>query len=257
VLAALRDDVALGIVLLAHALTAILVLGLIHGETLPRRRSVAFLLLVPVPVLAYLAPIEGWTVATAYEGNVLGGFLVLCLGVALAEAIYARYSSRLLAAHSFWLAVGVVALIVAGPVYAYELEFLGEPSLAGANLASPIALACFALVAVQADPFSIAPRPAKGGTKAGILPASDAIVFDEIRPKYALRTAHEESSGGRATLILGRIAPATAASGPGFAAVLPARHASLRALTTASEFLTGSRGRLAVVEDRADLSPVS
>src|SRR5438876_791001 len=121
VLAALRDDVALGIVLLAHALTAILVLGLIHGETLPRRRSVAFLLLVPVPVLAYLAPIEGWTVATAYEGNVLGGFLVLCLGVALAEAIYARYSSRLLAPHSFWLAVGVVALIVAGPVYTYEL----------------------------------------------------------------------------------------------------------------------------------------
>src|SRR5881296_2096744 len=257
VLAALRDDVALGIVLLAHALTAILVLGLIHGETLPRRRSVAFLLLVPVPLLAYLAPIEGWTTATAYEGNVLGGFLVLCLGVALAETVYARYSSRLLAAHSFWLGVGVIALIVAGPVYAYELEFLGEASLAGANLASPIALACFALVAVQADPFPIAPRPAKGGTKAGTLPASDAIVFEENRPKYALRTAHEESSGGRATLILGRIAPAMAASEAGFAAVLPARHASLRALTTASEFLTGSRGGLAVVEDLADLSALS
>ena len=257
VLAALRDDVALGIVLLAHALTAILVLGLIHGETLPRRRSVAFLLLVPVPLLAYLAPIEGWTAATAYEGNVLGGFLVLCLGVALAEAIYARYSSRLLAPHSFWLAVGVVALIVAGPVYAYELEFLGEASLAGANLASPIALACFALVAVQADPFKIAPRPAKGGTKAGTLPASDAIVFEENRPKYALRTAHEESSSGRTTLILGRHAPSMAAGGAGFAGLLPGRHASLRALTTASEFLATSRGGLVVVEDLADLSALS
>jgi len=257
VLAALRDDVALGIVLLAHALTAILVLGLIHGETLPRRRSVAFLLLVPVPLLAYLAPIEGWTTATAYEGNVLGGFLVLCLGVALAEAIYARYTSRLLAPHSFWLAVGVVALIVAGPVYAYELEFLGEASLAGANLASPIALACFALVAVQADPFKIAPRPAKGGTKAGTLPASDAIVFEENRPKYALRTAHEESSSGRTTLILGRHAPSMAAGGAGFAGLLPGRHASLRALTTASEFLATSRGGLVVVEDLADLSALS
>jgi len=256
VLAALRDDVALGIVLLAHALTAILVLGLIHGETLPRRRSVAFLL-VPVPLLAYLAPIEGWTAATAYEGNVLGGFLVLCLGVALAEAIYARYTSRLLAPHSFWLAVGVVALIVAGPVYAYELEFLGEASLAGANLASPIALACFALVAVQADPFKIAPRPAKGGTKAGTLPASDAIVFEENRPKYALRTAHEESSSGRTTLILGRHAPSMAAGGAGFAGLLPGRHASLRALTTASEFLATSRGGLVVVEDLADLSALS
>src|SRR5438552_3992714 len=94
VLAALRDDVALGIVLLAHALTAILVLSLIHGETLPRRRSVAFLLLDPVPLLAYLAPIEGWTTATAYEGNVLGGFLVLCLGVALAEALDGRGRGR-------------------------------------------------------------------------------------------------------------------------------------------------------------------
>src|SRR5881628_3431209 len=190
VLAALRDDVALGVVLLAHALTAILVLGLIHGETLPRRRSAAFLLLVPVPLLAYLAPVEGWTAAAAYEGNALGGFLVLCLGIALAETIYARYSSRLLAAHSFWLGVGVIALIVAGPVYTYELEFLGEASLAGANLASPIALACFALVAVQADPFPIARRPSKGQAKLGTLPASDAIVFEEIRPKYALRTAH-------------------------------------------------------------------
>src|SRR5213080_4840138 len=252
-----REDVVLGLLLLTHALTAILVLGLIHGEALPRQRAITFLLLAPVPLLASLAPAEGWTVATAYEGNVLGGFLVLCLGVALAEAIYARYSSRLLAPHSFWLAVGVVALIVAGPIYAYELEFLGEASLAGANLASPIALACFALVAVQADPFSIARRPSKGQAKLGTLPASDAIVFEEIRPKYALRTAHEESSRGRATLILGRTAPATAASGPGFAAVLPARHASLRALTTASEFLTGSRGGLAVVEDLADLSALS
>src|SRR2546426_2627998 len=257
VLTALRNDVALGIMLLSHALTAILVLGLIHGETLPRRRSVAFLLLIPVPLLAYLAPIEGWTAATAYEGNVLGGFLVVCLGIALAETVYARYSSRLLAAHSFWLGVGVIALIVAGPVYAYELEFLGEASLAGANLASPIALACFALVAVQADPFPIAPRPSKRPMKPGMLPTSDAIVFEEIRPKYALRTAHEESSRGRATLILGRTAPATAARGPGFAAVLPARHASLRALTTASEFLARSCGGLAVVEDLAGLSTLS
>jgi len=257
VLAALRDDVALGILLLAHALTAILVLGLIHGETLPRRRSVAFLLLVPVPLLAYLAPIEGWTVGTAYDGNVLGGFLVLCLGIALAETIYARYSSRLLAAHSFWLGVGVVALIVAGPVYAYELEFLGEAPLAGANLASPIALACFALVALQADPFSISPRPTKGQTKPGVLPASDAIIFEEIRPKYALRTAREESSSGRATLILGRTAPAMAAGGAGFAALLPVRHASLRALTTASEFLATSHGGLVVIEDLADLSALS
>src|SRR5438093_10710006 len=109
---------ALGILLLSHALTAILVLGLIHGETLPRRRSVALLLLIPVPVLAYLAPIEGWIATAAYEGNVLGGFRVVCLGIALAERVYARYSSGWLAAHSVCLGADVMPLTVAGPVHA-------------------------------------------------------------------------------------------------------------------------------------------
>src|SRR5206468_11713696 len=126
-------------------------------------------------------------------------------------------------------------------------------SLAGANLASPIALACFALVAVQSDPFSIAPRPVKGGTKAGTLPASDAIVFEENRPKYALRTAHEESSSGRTTLILGRHAPSMAAGGAGFAGLLRGRHASFRALTTASEFPATPRGGPVGGQPPADL----
>src|SRR5256885_342539 len=104
---------------------------------LPRRRAVTFLLLVPIPLLAYLAPIEGWTVATAYEGTVLGGFLVLCLGIALGETIFARHASPMFAMHAFWLSVGVIALIVAGPIYTYELEFLGRTPLAGANLAAP------------------------------------------------------------------------------------------------------------------------
>src|SRR5207244_10506977 len=43
----------------------------------------------------------------------------------------------------------------------------------------------------------------------------------------------------------------------GLPPVLPVRHASLRALTTASEFLAWSRGGLAVVEDLADLSALS
>ncbi|TLZ54797.1 MAG: hypothetical protein E6K15_08825, partial [Methanobacteriota archaeon] len=87
-LSAVDDNLVLGLMLLTHALTAILVLGLIRGEALPRRRAATFLLLAPIPLLAYFAPIEGWTVATAYEGNLLGGFLVVCLGIALGETIY-------------------------------------------------------------------------------------------------------------------------------------------------------------------------
>src|SRR5207244_7707389 len=61
VLPAVRDDLVLGLVLLTHALTAILVLRLIHGEVLPRRRAVTFLLLAPFPPLPCSPPIDGST----------------------------------------------------------------------------------------------------------------------------------------------------------------------------------------------------
>ena len=101
VIGSLDATVVLGIMLLADALTAILVLSLIHGETLTRQRSIAFLLLVPVPGLTALVQVAGWTPATAYDGNAVGGFLVVCIGIALAESIYARTTSRLLGTQAF------------------------------------------------------------------------------------------------------------------------------------------------------------
>jgi hypothetical protein len=252
-----RDEVTLGLLLVAHALTAILVLGLIHGETLPRQRAVAFLLLAPVPVLAWLAPSQNWTAATAFEGNILGGFLVLCLGYALAETIYARSASPMFAPHAFWLSVGVVALIVGGPVYTYELQILGAESLAGANLAAPVALACFARVALQTDPFPVSLRTRRGRVTTGQIREADAIVFDEVRPKYARRVALEEATANRPTLILGRKAPSMTTSGVAFAAITADRNAALRVLTTASEFLSATPGSLAVLEDVADVSSIS
>ncbi len=256
-LPAVGDNLVLGLMLLTHALTAILVLGLIHGEALPRRRAATFLLLAPIPLLAYFAPIEGWTVATAYEGNILGGFLVICLGIALGETIYARHASPMFATHAFWLSVGVVSLIVAGPIYTYELEFLGRMPLAGANLAAPLALACFARVALQTDPFPISPRHSKGRTTTGGIRESDAIVFNERRPKYALRTAEEEAGSDRPTLIVAREPSKITTSGVVSASFVPDRHAALRTLTTVSEFLASSPGGFVVVEDSADLSALS
>jgi hypothetical protein len=248
-----REDVVLGLLLLTHALTAILVLGLIHGETLPRRRAATFLLLVPVPILASLALGQGWTAATAYEGNPLGGFLVLCLGIALAEAIYARRASPMFGTQAFWLTVGVVSLIVGGPIYAYELGFIGRMPLVGANVAAPLALACFARVTIQTDPLPIDPRPRGSRSNAGRFRIADAIVFDERRPKYALRTAHDAASTGRAALLLSRKRSGEASEGLGIASLPPDRHAGLRSLTTVSEFLAASPGGIVVFEDFADV----
>ncbi|HWM50726.1 MAG TPA: hypothetical protein VNO76_05175 [Thermoplasmata archaeon] len=253
VLANLREDMILGLLLLTHALTAILVLGLIHGETLPRRRAATFLLLVPVPILAALAPGQGWTAAAAYEGNPLGGFLVLCLGFALAEAIYARRASPMFGTQAFWLTVGVVSLFVGGPVYAYELDFLRYAPLVGGNLAAPLALVCFARVALQTDPFPIGPRPRRGRSVAGGVGVTDAIVFEERRPKYALRTAQDAASTGRAALLVSRKRTADARTGLNIASFPADRQVGLRTLTTASEFLAASPGGLVVLEDFADI----
>lgn len=248
-------EVTIGPMLLAHALTAILVLGLIHGEALPRERAAAFFLMAPVPLLAYLAPSQGWTVADAFGAHILGGFLVFCLGLALAETIYIRAVSRMFAPHAFWTAVGVVALIVGGPIYAYELQILGLPPLAGANIAAPVGLACFARVALKTDPFPVSPRPRRGRTALGRL-SIGAIVFDEVRPKYALRVVHEEAST-RPTLVVGRRTSRIAPTDASFATIEPSGHAAERALATASEFLASSPGGLVVLEDLADLAVLS
>lgn len=254
---AVRQEVVVGLMLLSHALLAILVLSLIHGETLPRKRGAAFLLLAPVPVLAWFAPGEGWTVATAYDGNPVGGFLVLCLGIALAESVYARVVSRLLAAPSFWLGLGVISFIVAGPLYVYELQLLGQEPLDGANPAGPLALACFAIVALQADPFPLSRPLRRRPAAAGHTPAKELLVFDETRPTYAFRRAQEETALGRPTLILSRTPPAITPGGAILASVGPSRHASLRALTTASEFVAAAPGGLVVFDVLSDLSAMS
>src|SRR5207244_5630865 len=200
---------------------------------------------------------EGWAVATAYEGTVLGGFLVLCLGIALGETIFARHASPMFATHAFCLTAGGIARTVAGPLYTYELEFLGRSPLAGANLAAPLALACFARVALQTDPFPIAPRRPKGRTTTGGIREADAIVFDERRPKYALRTAEEEAGSDRPTLIVARDPPKVTTSVVASASFAPDRHAGLRTVTTVSEFLASAPGGLVVLEDLADLSVLS
>ena len=142
--------------------------------------------------------------ADAYEGNPLGGFLVLCLGVALAEAIYARRASPMFGTHAFWLTVGMISLIVGGPIYAYELDLLRYTPLIGANVAAPVALACFARIVLQTDPFPIVPRHRRSRLGTGGIGAADAIVFDERRPKYALRTARDAESTSGPALLLSR-----------------------------------------------------
>ncbi len=258
-LSAAWESTVLWSMILAHPLTAILVLSLIHGESVPRRRPMVLLLLV-VPELFVLTPSVDWAVRHVYEPNPLGAFLIVCLGIALAEPLYERLTSSLLAADSFWLSVGVVALIIGGPVYNYEFDTLGFTQAAGSNLGAPVALAVFAYVAFHADPF-----PATKGSRTGKwsdtseLPRKAAIVFDEERPAYALQAVRAEASQGRPALVVGRQALAATSEADPWAVSLMAatRYGAQRTQASVSEFLARHPGGVVALPDLADVVMMS
>ena len=237
---------------LAYPLTAILVLSLIHGETLPRRRPVVFALLVLAPVVVLLTPSADWAVANAYAPGFLGAFLIACLGLALTEAVYQRMTSALFAADAVWLVAAVAVLIIGGPIYALEFQDLGLLQSAGSNVAAPVALVLFAVVLFHTEPFAGAsPRRVRRWAGASVPGARTATVFDEDRPKYALDAASRASTRGQPVLVLGRPTPGATA------ALVPTRHAAAQMLGTVSEFYARAPGGLAVLPDLADVAMMS
>ena len=252
------ESAVLWTLVLSYPLAAILVLSLIHGETLPRQRPAVFLLLALAPVVALLTPSADWAEAPAFEPNLLGAFLIVCLGVALAEPVYERMTSALFAEDAFWLVAAVVALIIGGPIYALEFQDLGILPSAGWNVAAPVALALFAVVLFHSDPF-----PARGSrrtaawTATPIVAPGSAIVFDETRPKYALELAARAATQGQPVMVLARHGPPAAGTSLESRELTPTRHAASRTLGTVSEFFARSSGGLAVLPAAADIAALS
>lgn len=248
------ESAVLWTLVLAQPLTAVLVLGLVHGETLPRHRPLVFALLALAPLVVLLTPNADWGVAHAYEPSLLGAYLIVCLGIALAEAVYLRMTSALYAADAFWLAFGVVLLIVGGPIYSLEFQDLGILNAAGSNAAAPVALALFAFVLFHSEPFA-APRVAGRGTwdGAGALDPGTVVLFDEARPKYALDLAARASAHGAPVLVVarGRTGPESEVPRADLTAT---RHAASRTLGTVAEFFARSRGGLAVLPDVSEIA---
>jgi hypothetical protein len=245
---------------LAHPLTAILVLTLIHGETVPRQRPAVFALLALAPVVVLLTPSADWAVQHAYEPNLLGGFLIVCLGLALAEPVYERLTSPLFAADSFWLASAVVGLIIGGPIYSLEFQDLGILQSAGSNVAAPIAVALFAYVMFHSEPFpGLRPRRSRVTSAPGEIDPGVTVVFDEARPKYAHYLAGLAARKGQTVLVVGRGGPSaeTADLGPEVATMTPTSSAAPRVLGTIAEFSTRSAGGLALLPDTADVVMMS
>ena len=254
------ESAVLWTLVLANPLTAILVLSLIHGETVPRRRPVVFVLLALAPLVVLLTPSADWAVQHAYDANLLGAFLTVCLGIPLAEAAYQRMTSSLFAVDAFWLAFGVVALIIGGPIYALEFQDLGILQSAGSNVAAPVALALFALVLFRHDPFpGTRPSRTPSGAAPHLFDPGRTVVFEETRPKYSLHAAALAAKEGVRVLVLSRAGPdlATADPAPPSVPLIPTRHGAPRVLGTLAEFFARAPGGLAVLPDLDDVALMS
>ena len=252
------ESAVLWTLVLSYPLTAILVLTLIHGETVPRRRPAVFALLALVPLVVLLTPSADWAVAHAFEPNLLGAFLIVCLGVALAEPVYERMTSPLFAADAFGLVAAVVALIIGGPIYALEFQDLGIAQSAGSNVAAPLALALFAVVLFHEEPFAGGPGRRRSRWKGvGVPGAGSTVVFDETRPKYALDLAARAARAGQPVLVLARKGTPTRDATLAIAELTPTRHAAARMLGTVAEFYERAPGGLAVLPALADVAVLS
>jgi len=146
---------------------------------------------IPAALLAAAGPSLGLSAGDAFLPSTelrhlaLNAFLAACLGTALAEALALRLRSRTHRREAYPIVLGVVVLLVAGPLYRFEAVLAGLPDLGGANWAAPVAGACFAGALRIGDalrargrvaaPALAIPWPARTGT----------VLVAETRPKYA------------------------------------------------------------------------
>ena len=246
--------------LLAHALVPAFVFSLPVGGRPRGLGSISLILLAVVPLLTVLVPLGGWSLQTAYLSVPVGVFLILCLVLALARAVQFMISGPLLSSEAYWVVAGIVALLNAGPGYAYELQVFGFPSTGGSNLATPIALATFAVVAFRTNPYITISRWRRPlWHRPPSLSNGSAIVFEEARPKYIGTIARQEARLGRPLLVLDRERREPAPSLPGLAeaGIVPAHSAAVRVFGTASEFLARRPGGLVAVKGLAAVAALS
>ena len=248
--------VALWAFVLSHPLAALFILLGVHGEDLLRRYPYVFLLMVPAPILAVLAPPSGYDLANVYATPPLNWYLVLCLALPLGETVAAWLRSVARKSELFVLLAGAVVLVLTGPVYGFELQAVGLDALAGSNPGTPVAAALFALALTFANPMAL-PRIPKGTSKDPHFSPGKVILADEARPKGTSHFVGLAVSEGRPTLEITRRtagAPPSATGPRGIAALGPGRWPASVVLATVSEFLARHPGGLVYLRDLAYLA---
>lgn len=239
-----------------HAGLAAFAILFLHGEPVARRVPTLLAVVGPGLAIAALGGPNGWRVADTFQPAVDVGhiavntYLIACLAVALAESLAAHRRSALRRREALCLVAGYVALVVGGPVYAFELSVLGLGSIAGTNLAVPVAGALFALALVLANPLPFRGDPAKDVPHMPWALPTGVLLLEEIRPTYAEAAFLAAADGKPSLAILGGPAARAAGVDGAEAARLPPGDRCASVLeATVCEFLSRNPNGVVLVHD--------
>ncbi len=246
-----------GALVLGYAALALFVILFLYGESLRHRMPTVVLVLVPGLGLAATGALAGWQASTAFRAATdpltvaVNGYLILCLGVGLAEslAVWRRSPGR--AREAFPLVAGSIALIVGGPAYAFELAVLGFTDLTGTNLAVPVAGALFAAAMATGNPIRFQGLVPEGPRLVPWMVPPGVYLVAEARPKYAQALFLAGSHESPALAILSEPESSAPDLAAGIETVrLPAGSRSAAVLAaTASEFLQRRPSGIVLVND--------
>ena len=185
------NPVGLAVLLTAYASLPIFVTAYPVSPRAIWRTRTFHAVALPAFVLAAAGPSAGLSVEDAFLPStelrhvVLNSFLVACLGIALAEALALRFRSRVHRREAYLVVLGVLVLIVAGPMYRFEAILTGLPDLNGANWAAPVAGACFAVGLRLGDALRVRGRASAPAMAIPWPVPSGFLLVSEARPKYA------------------------------------------------------------------------
>ena len=245
------DETAVWALVLSHPLAALFLLIAVHGESLFRRYPYVLLILAPVLAFAALSPAGGYDLANLYAAAPLSWYLVLCLALPLGETTAAWVRSIARKSELFLLLAGAIVLVLAGPVYAFELQAVGFAEGAGSNPGTPVAGALFVLALVLANPLRMPAVRGRLGRDPNF-PGGKVFLIDEVRSKGSSHFVSTALAAGRPALEIARGPAPTGPPGPGLRGVATMGPAGLPGsivLATASEFLAHHPGGLVYLRD--------
>ncbi|HEV8594775.1 MAG TPA: hypothetical protein VGR51_04510, partial [Thermoplasmata archaeon] len=202
------DGLAFAFLVLGHASLALFAISFLYAESLRRRLLTVAAVVLPGIAIAAVGAYAGRLVSQVFQPATdvvsvsVNGYLVACIAIALAEslAVWRRAPGR--SREVFPLVAGSAALIVAGPIYGFELVVLRFSDFAGTNLAVPIAGALFAVAMGHTNPLAFRGRTPEGARRIPWTIPGGAYLVDEARPKYAQGLFLAASHGSPSLAIL-------------------------------------------------------